>query len=450
VDVSVEEAGAAELASPGAGGDWAARRRWALAWGGRIAEFGFVQGLAQLLAAVAGLVIVRTLSKEQYAWYAIAFQMQTTCFTLADIGIGLGVSSIGGRVWQDRRRFGELVKTGLTMRRWFGTVSLAVCLPATMWMLHANGADWLTTILLCVVLVAGILPLLEFNIYGVVQLLHGEYRRIQLRDLGVAIARVAMVGVLALTHMSAALAAAVGAIGNWLQLGVTRRWAGDHADLAAPLNDDDRRELRRLSLVSFPNVLFYCFQGQLTLLILTLVGNSTGIADVTALGRLAMLLSVFSVVFAKLMGPRFTRCQNPRRLRAMYGGMTALALALLAPIVLVAWLWPRPLLWLLGGKYMDLEAECVWVVAASCVAMFAGVLWGLNSSRAWIRVQAPLFIPTILVAQLVAAWMLNLRQFHDLLIFNLVSAAAPLPLYALDGWLGLRFAAAEKKAAAHA
>ena len=56
----------------------------------------------QLIAGVAGILVVRTMAKEQYALYAITNQMQTACNLLADLGIGIGVRSIGGRVWQDR------------------------------------------------------------------------------------------------------------------------------------------------------------------------------------------------------------------------------------------------------------------------------------------------------------------------------------------------------------
>jgi hypothetical protein len=41
-------------------------------------------------------------------------------------------------------------------------------------------------------------------------------------------------------------------------------------------------------------------------------------------------------------------------------------------------------------------------------------------------------------AQALAAVFLNLRQFHDVIIFNLVVCAAPLPIYAVDAWIGLR------------
>jgi hypothetical protein len=99
---------------------WPRIKQWTL----RLAEFGFVQGLVQLLTAVAGLMIVRTLSKPEYALFAIANSMQVTGNLLADIGIGIGVRSIGGRVWNDPARFGQLLNTTLGLRRQFAVVSL--------------------------------------------------------------------------------------------------------------------------------------------------------------------------------------------------------------------------------------------------------------------------------------------------------------------------------------
>jgi hypothetical protein len=50
------------------------------------------------------------------------------------------------------------------------------------------------------------------------------------------------------------------------------------------------------------------------------------------------------------------------------------------------------------------------------------------------------FIPAIVVAQIAAAALLDLRQFHDVLVFSLVTASAPVPLYLLDAIFGLRLA----------
>ncbi|MGH7887934.1 MAG: hypothetical protein ACREPG_08720, partial [Candidatus Binatia bacterium] len=99
---------------------------------------------------------------------------------------------------------------------------------------------------------------------------------------------------------------------------------------------------------------------------------------------------------------------------------------------------PEPFLWLLGEKYQGLAGECIWVVGAGLIAQLGTVMWSLNSSKGWIRCQALGYIPAILTAQLSAALYLDLSQFHQVLLFNLFTVAAPLPMYALDAWRGLR------------
>jgi hypothetical protein len=407
-------------------------------WGLRLAEFGMVQGLVQAFTALAGLLIVRGLSKPEYALFAIANSMQGTCNLLADVGIGIGVRSIGGRVWSDPARFGQLLNTTLGLRRKFAVCSLSICLPIAVWMLWRNGAGLPVTIGLCMVLVASVIPLLGVTAWSTSAQLHGEYRRMQKLDLGNAVMRCAMIGLLALTRLNAILASLVGAVGNWVQMIFLRRWAREKIVADAPANAEDRRELMRLSLKSLPNAIFFCFQGQVTLLILTLFGNRTGIANIAALGRISLLFSVVTVIFSNVLAPRFARCQEAARLPKLYLALVAGILCVTTPLVLLAWLFPQPFLWLLGAKYSYLKQECGWVVAAGCIGQIAGTMWGLNCAKAWIRYQAVIFIPVILAAQALTALCLDLRQFHNVLVFNVVTAASVIPIYALDAWWGMR------------
>jgi hypothetical protein len=407
-------------------------------WIFRIAEFGLVQGLVQVITALSGFLIIRTLSKPEYALFAIVNSMQTACNLLADLGIGVGVRSIGGQIYDDRVRFGQLLNTALALRRRFAAFSLSCCLPITVWMLWRSGGSAIDIIGLSAIVVIGVYPLLASSVFNVSAQLHREYRRIQKVDFGNAFMRLILIGLLAISHMNALLTASVGVIANWIQAFFLRRWACNRADLTATINADDRIKLQKLSMQSLPNTVFFCFQGQVTLFILSMFGNRNGIADVTAIGRIAALLTLFSMVFSNVLAPQFNRCRESARLPRLYLTLVFGISLLLSPILLTAWLFPSQMLWILGGKYSGLESECVWVVAGSSLSLVGGVMWTLNSSRAWIRVQAVGYIPIILTAQIIAALCLNLHLFHDVIIFNLVSGAAPIPMFILDAYVGLR------------
>jgi hypothetical protein len=411
---------------------WTRLKQWTF----RLAEYGLVQGLVQLLTAAAGLLIVRKMSKADYALFAIGNSMQTACNLLADLGIGIGVRSIGGRICDDPFRFGQLLNTALGLRRRFAILSLSFCIPISLWMLWRNGAGLGNTLGLSAVVAVGLFPLLASSVFSVSTQLHGEYRRMQKIDFGNAALRLALVGILAVSRMTAILAASVGVVSNWVQAFFLKHWARNRADLTAPPNDDDRHELQRLSMHCLPNTLFFCFQGQVTLLILTLFGNRIEIAEISAIGRIATLFTIFSVVFTNVLAPRFARCQESARLLKLYLTLVFGSVMVLAPLAVLAWVYPAPLLYLLGAKYGGLRSECFWVVAAGCVAQIAGVMWTLNSSKAWIRVQVVGYIPIILTMQAIAAVFLDLHQFHDVLIFNLVTSAAPIPMFLLDACVG--------------
>src|SRR5256885_11459917 len=83
----------------------------------RIGNYMLVQAAVQIIAFSSGILLVRWLSQREYAFFTIANAMQATLMLLADIGISVGLISIGGRVWQDRHRFGELIVTGLAIRK---------------------------------------------------------------------------------------------------------------------------------------------------------------------------------------------------------------------------------------------------------------------------------------------------------------------------------------------
>ncbi|MGZ4966754.1 MAG: hypothetical protein ACXV97_06225, partial [Chthoniobacterales bacterium] len=91
-----------------------------------VGSFAFVQAAVQAISFLSGILLVRHLEQREYAFFTIANTMQGTINVLADIGISIGLVSIGGRVWQDRHRFGELISTALHLRRQMGAIAIAI------------------------------------------------------------------------------------------------------------------------------------------------------------------------------------------------------------------------------------------------------------------------------------------------------------------------------------
>jgi hypothetical protein len=411
-------------------------------WGMIVGEFGAVQIGVQLIGAIAGFIIVRSLAKPEYALYAVANAGLSMFNMLADTGISPALRSIGGEVHGDRASFSQLVATARYLRHLFSGIALLISVPVTAWMLLANGAGALQTAALCGAVLASCWPLLTSTVLREAALMLGKYRKVQVADITTSAVRLTCI-LVAYSHLSSILGMVFTALANWAQWLVYRRRSSDDVDVVAPTTGAQRQRVLMITWKMLPNVLFFCFQGQLTFLLLTVLGTTTGLADVAALGRLSALLTIFSAVFNNVLAPRFARCQNLARLPGLYLGLLGVAAAALLPVAAFAWYFPDLLLMILGSSYAGLERECFLMVAAGCLAQLGGAMVWLNFSRAWIRIYHYANIPAILLAQAGSAMLFNLGTVRGVLLFSIVSAIAPLPVYALDACLGLKFGTAQ-------
>src|SRR4029077_10801363 len=92
----------------------------------------------------------------------IANTMQGTINLLADIGISVGLVSLGGGIWRGLQRFGQLFNPALSVRKKLGAAAIIVVTPILCFLLIKNGASFSYTAILTVVVLAGLL--LQFSI----------------------------------------------------------------------------------------------------------------------------------------------------------------------------------------------------------------------------------------------------------------------------------------------
>ncbi|MFL6540219.1 MAG: polysaccharide biosynthesis protein [Chthoniobacterales bacterium] len=387
-----------------------------------LGTFAFAQAAVQVISFAAGILLVRQLSQREYAYFTIANTMQGTINILADVGISIGVVAIGGRVWRDRHRFGELIVTALRMRRTLGAVSIAIVTPILYLMLIKNGASFAYATILIVLVLAGLAAQLALSVLSVVPRLHSDIDRIRTIDLTGAIARLLVLLALVFVFLNSGIALAVGSATILLQYLMLRRYVAGVIDLDAAPNEEDRAAIRGFVRSQAANSIFFCFQGQITVFLITFFGNrASSVAEVGALGRLAMIFAVLSNLLTNVFAPAFARCQSPRRLRWQYAGVLGAVASFSAVVLGSAWLFPSAFLFVLGSKYSHLDRELVLMVAGAVASAFINTLWALNSSKAWIR-GSWLYIPLTLTTQVALIPFTDFSSVRGVLIFNLISA----------------------------
>jgi O-antigen/teichoic acid export membrane protein len=391
-----------------------------VSWTKTLTRFLTLEALVQGLTFACGILIVRALPKADYALFTLANTMQATMNLMADNGIGSGLISIGGRVWKDRSRFGQLITTAMRLRRGFAIISVTLVTPLLFWMLVHNGASLSYGAIITAVVLLGFYFQLTVGVLMPVPRLHLEVNRIQNLNVWSTALRLILLVIAYGTFLNTAVAMLAAAISLGLQELLLRRWVPRMADPHAPANESDRREILNIVRAQAPNSIYYCVQSQLTVWLISVFGSATGVAEVGALGRIAVIFAMLASVMGNVIYPRFARVQEPQLLWLRYwqilSGHAALALILLA----LAGFFPDALLWVLGPKYSHLKAELFLMVLNGVLFSILACMWQLNVARGWI-VSPWLMIPIGIVAQVILIMLLDVSQVSGVLWLNIYS-----------------------------
>jgi len=393
-----------------------------------VGKFAIVQGIVQVVGFLSGILLIRHLDQREYGYFTIANSMQGTLNTLADIGISVGLVSIGGRVWQDRNRFGQLIKTASRLRRKLGAIAAIVVTPILFFMLVKNGAPVSYTLILVVLVLAGLSIQLALGVLSVVPRLTSHIGQIQTIDFAGAVARLLILIALMYFFLNSAVAVAVGSATLFLQYWMLRRYVAGMIDFEAPENEEDRGAMQRFIRHLAANAVFFCFQGQITIFLLGFFGRDiNSIAEVGALGRLGMVFTILTNLLTNIFGPAFARCQDPKRLRWQYAVIVSAVTTFSLALIAAAFFFPNAFLFVLGAKYAHLERELLLMVGGAVVIALTGTFWTLNASKAWIA-GSWLYIPLTVATQIALIPITDFSSVRGVLIFNLLSAVPNLLL----------------------
>ena len=403
-----------------------------------VGNFASVQVLVQLVGFASGILLVRWLDQNEYAYFTIANTMQGTINILADMGISIGLVSIGGRVWQDRYRFGQLIATANSFRRRLGAAAIIVVAPILYWMLTRNGASPQYAAVLIGAIVGGLIAQFSLGVLRVVPQLRSDVSQIQKIDLTGAFVRLAVLVCCAFIFLNAGVAVLVSSMAFLLQYWLLRRYAAGVIDLNAPENAEDRAAMVGFIKNQAANAVFFCLQGQITVFLISFFGSrATSVAEVGALGRLAMIFAVLGQLLTNIFVPAFARCQNAAKLRLQYFGIVGGVAACCAVVIAAAALFPNQFLFVLGDKYSHLQRELLLMIAGTVMNMLTGTLWFLNASKAWVA-GAWLYIPLTLATQIALIPYTDFSSVRQVLIFNVISAVPNLLLNMVLSYRGFR------------
>jgi len=356
----------------------------AFEWAKLVSITGSVQVIVQAISFVSGILVIRMLSTEQYALYTLANTMLGTMVVLADGGISTGVMAQGAKVWLDRNKLGTVIVTGFDLRKKFAIGSIVIATPVLLYLLRQNGASWIMSIGVILALLPAFLFSLTGNLLEIVAKIKQDIAPLQKVKVFTNIGRLALLALLIFAFPFAYIAILASAIPQlWANMKMRKNGA-QYADLHQKPDPHVRKEILGMVKRILPGAIYFSVSGQVSIWLISVFGSTSSIAQAGALGRLSMILTVFTVVFNTLITPRFARLPNDSNLlRNRYvqiiGGLFILGLG----IVGLFSLFPSQILWILGNKYADLTSEVVLIIIGSCLSLIAGCSYSLYSNRGW-------------------------------------------------------------------
>ncbi len=393
--------------------------------GKTLLKFTTVQVLVQICTLLVSLLLVRKMPKEQYAYYTIANALLSTVLAISDSGMASGIQAIGGPFHNDNQRLGQLLRTGIGLRRKMYLLAAAIVLPIIPYMLFKAGAHVAVIGEVLILVIVATQLQLVVSIYSAFPRLRGDIRTLQWIGIAGAAIRFLIILPAYFASISIGLALLSQILSCVGQIYILSRWAHRNIDMAAPPNDGFRSSIWRIVRAQVPYEIYGVFQGQISVWLITIFGSASQVADLGALSRLGMVFVVVAQVINSVLTPRLSRCVTSSRLRTLYWQIF-LAYIVFSGACLVGVLAERNLVVkLLGTQYANIHTDLVYAMVLQTIWALQGGALAMNMSRGWI-VPAYIGITLTILTQVVAFQMVNLATLRGVLLAGMAVAAVNL------------------------
>lgn len=407
-------------------------------WVRLIAFTGAAQITVQAIGFISGILVIRLLPIHEYALYTLANTMLGALTILADGGVATGVMSQGGKVWQDKRKLGAILVTGMALRQKLAMFGLLLVVPILFYLLQKHDASTLMSTLIVLSLVPAFFSALSGTLLQIPIKLNQDIKQMQRYQIEANLGRFALLGLTLFVFPYAAIAivcAGVSQIWNNWRL---RHLCAHYSDGHQPVNVEVKRNIIGIVRRTLPGSVYYMLSGQLSIWLLSIYGTSENVAQIGALGRFIAVLTLVSTIFSTLVIPRYSRIPSgDNRLFTKYCLIHASLVPLLIVGVILVWTFSGVALSILGAEYSDLNDEFVLAMAGAMLSIMTDIGISANASRGYVF-PPHVYIPFMAVLQVVLVIVLPVDTLMGVLMLNLLFRCVSYVLTFLYGAFRMR------------
>ncbi len=405
-------------------------------WRGPLLSFLVGQPAVQFLNLITGFFLLRWLDINEFAMFGIAFAFQSTVSQLTDLGFSGSIVALSGSRGHDPEVLGGYLRSARYWRTRMQTMTLivaAIAFPLMTW-----NQPWspLIKALLFVSIALGVL-FQGWLMYGAALFVNSALISYYRPQIVAALLRLALCALLHAFGLLPAWAAALLGVLSLGFVGASFRHTS-RSYIHEPIEASPEKNARMLKYLGpmVPGVAFAAVQGQILIGIIAIFGSTRNIAEISALGRIAQLfliLGAFNMVFIE---PYIARVSRDLLLRR-YLQILTVATLISAAIAVVGFVYPQPLLWLLGSNYSGLQREIGWVVLTASTTYLGGVVCIMHAARRWVFWWATgAIIGAVILTQIICAMYLDMTQPIQVIWLGFITSIVTLLVHVAAGIYG--------------
>lgn len=406
-------------------------------WATLISVFLAGQGSVQILNLISGFLLLRWLSVEAYAQYSVAFGFQSTIGILVELGFAGSIVALVGDRGADKKIVGTYVRSAKHYRNRLFAIVIPIAAIAFPLVISKHHWDWTTQLLLFSSIVSSIFFQGWVSYYCAPLLISQRLKQFYQSQVISGFGRIVLcftlyLGSVLTSWTTTWVNSAIVAVNGWLYRQSAKPLISEPSSSDSKYN----REMLRYLSPLMPGIVFAAFQGQISLFLIALFGQTQNIAEVAALGRLGQLFFILTAFNSVVVEPYFAKLPRQyllQRYLQVVGFATVVAIAVWA----IAFLFPDPLLWILGSKYQNLRVETTWIVAVACIGYVDGVIWTINNSRKWLYWWGTVaYIVGLLITQTICVAVMDLSTTLSVIYFSLITTVAVMAVHIATGIYG--------------
>lgn len=394
------------------------------------------QGILQVVNVLNGFLLLRWLNIDEQAKFSVAMALMATLGLLGDLGFGGSLMGLIGTRTGDKVAVGQYIRGIQYFKNRFLLVSIIIGSGLAFVYYQRHGWRYDLAAIFGLLLVS-VYAQSESGYYAALLQINRNLADFYRPQIASAAVRLLVSTVLfAWAGLSALLVVLLTTLVFVANTWWMKRRASIYYVPAQQTSPTIRRQIWKTLLPVAPMVLYYALQGQLTIFLAGLYGQSQNLADIGALSRLAQLFALLTPFTTVVLMPYLAR-SDAKQLPHRYLLVCLAGLGVSFPLFVVAYLNPTPFLWLLGDKFDALRPEIGLYILTASLWYMTGIVWAANMARRWnYWYTSLLYVGLTLTVQLTCISHFDLSETHSLVMLGFYMACSTLVAYLLTSITG--------------